>query len=207
MDPAERLKSPVGLCDLPEPLVAHALARLCAHDLAQAARACRLLRAAAADAATARVRSERRGGPEPPTRALRRTEVCMRPTVASGCVHTLWVVGGTLHASGSDPQLRADLSHLGLTASEAGVRRGICTPTPVPRLSGVRIVEVAAGICHSLALGASGRVWAFGRSQYGQCGYGPSASVEPGASTASHYALCHAIGPRVSGLAVATPSL
>ena len=39
-------------------------------------------------------------------------------------------------------------------------------------LTGVRVVGVAAGGHHSIALAADGRVFTFGRSEYGQLGHG-----------------------------------
>ena len=39
-------------------------------------------------------------------------------------------------------------------------------------LAGVRVVGVAAGLVHSIALAADGRVFTFGAGDYGQLGHG-----------------------------------
>ena len=39
-------------------------------------------------------------------------------------------------------------------------------------LKGVRVVRVAAGAFHSIALAADGRVFTFGRGRYGALGHG-----------------------------------
>ncbi|KAG8457012.1 hypothetical protein KFE25_004411 [Diacronema lutheri] len=49
-------------------------------------------------------------------------------------------------------------------------------PTPVPALVGVPIVQVSCGKQHTLALAASGDVWAWGVDSYGQLGIGAPSS-------------------------------
>ena len=43
------------------------------------------------------------------------------------------------------------------------------TPKQVSKLAGVSLVDAACGGDHTLALDASGQVWAFGRCEHGQC--------------------------------------
>lgn len=47
-------------------------------------------------------------------------------------------------------------------------------PTPAEALVPEEVVAVAAGDAHTLALGASGGVWAWGSNGAGQCGLGPA---------------------------------
>jgi alpha-tubulin suppressor-like RCC1 family protein len=42
----------------------------------------------------------------------------------------------------------------------------------VRALSGVRVVDIAVGATHSLALSDRGEVWAWGKNNFGQCGGG-----------------------------------
>ena len=48
------------------------------------------------------------------------------------------------------------------------------TPTKIDGLSGVRIVEVAVGVEHTLALASDGRLYAFGCNGRGSLGLGSS---------------------------------
>ncbi|XP_035672428.1 LOW QUALITY PROTEIN: secretion-regulating guanine nucleotide exchange factor-like [Branchiostoma floridae] len=56
------------------------------------------------------------------------------------------------------------------------------TPTPVQTLQGVRIVSVAAGLRHAVALDDTGSVWTWGAGKRGQLGRleGPTVSKQPG---------------------------
>eukprot|EP00897_Mesotaenium_endlicherianum_P008172 jgi/Mesen1/7383/ME000382S06587 len=49
-------------------------------------------------------------------------------------------------------------------------------PELVPELSGLGVVDVAAGGWHSMALTASGEVWAWGRGEHGRLGFGDDKS-------------------------------
>jgi alpha-tubulin suppressor-like RCC1 family protein len=84
------------------------------------------------------------------------------PPFAVGHCHTLYV-----YASGR-------LLTCGMKiAGGQGRAAGICSdPTPVGALAGVRVRSVAAGSEHSLALGWDGRVYSFGRSDFGKLGPG-----------------------------------
>ena len=43
-------------------------------------------------------------------------------------------------------------------------------PAPVPALASVKIVDISAGACHTLALSDRGEVWGWGRNNFGQLG-------------------------------------
>ncbi|GFR44697.1 hypothetical protein Agub_g5694, partial [Astrephomene gubernaculifera] len=58
--------------------------------------------------------------------------------------------------------------------TQAPLRQWLRVRLPVP---GLRIVQVAAGQQHSLALDQAGSVWAWGANHNGQCGIGPHADV------------------------------
>ncbi|KAG6612606.1 E3 ubiquitin-protein ligase HERC4 [Phytophthora cinnamomi] len=59
-------------------------------------------------------------------------------------------------------------------ASEEVVR----VPTPVEFPVSVRVVQVAAGGMHSLALDSSGRLWAWGSNEFGQLGIGSEVQAQ-----------------------------
>ena len=107
-------------------------------------------------------------------------------SIASGIAHTLWLVHGILHSSGGDPQGVSDLSLLGYAdnaqpSTMAVEQNGVpldgslhdVLMQPVRALASVCIVEIAAGLTHSLALSADSRVYSFGRNAYGQLGEPP----------------------------------
>ena len=48
-------------------------------------------------------------------------------------------------------------------------------PKRVAALANERVVSVAAGDCHSLALTAEGTLFSFGRGEYGRLGHGNTA--------------------------------
>ncbi|KAI8464458.1 MAG: regulator of chromosome condensation 1/beta-lactamase-inhibitor protein II [Monoraphidium minutum] len=98
------------------------------------------------------------------------TEVILPDRIASvqaGEAHTLAVsASGEIWAAGcnSDGQLGLG-DEYGARNAEFRLVRG---------LRGRAVRQVAAGQEHSLALGAGGEVWAWGRGAYGQLGLGPS---------------------------------
>lgn len=47
-----------------------------------------------------------------------------------------------------------------------------CRPSRVQALAGKAVVQLAAGLSHSVALTADGEVWTFGSGQEGQLGLG-----------------------------------
>ena len=122
-------------------------------------------------------------------------------TISSYNTHTLWIVGGQLHSSGGDPMYvpsarpsdGPDLSLLGLREADRSIEnparwrpptpqkgwivdsscpRNDVVIRPVAALASVRVVEVATGATHSLALSDDGAVFAFGRNSFGQLGKG-----------------------------------
>jgi alpha-tubulin suppressor-like RCC1 family protein len=55
------------------------------------------------------------------------------------------------------------------------------TPQKVERISGQKVVQVACGEAHTVALTDQAKVWGWGMSMYGQLGLGFSSdSFEPG---------------------------
>jgi hypothetical protein len=82
------------------------------------------------------------------------------PPVATGGPQTLFVgTAGRLMACGR-----------GSSAGGEGLPSSI--PSPVAAMAGVRVQSVAAGWCHSLALGCDGRVYSWGDNDAGQLGQG-----------------------------------
>ena len=53
------------------------------------------------------------------------------------------------------------------------------SPTPVAALSGVPLVQVAAGGAHTLALSVSGTVFGWGQNDAGQLGLGDTTGIRP----------------------------
>lgn len=85
--------------------------------------------------------------------------------VAAGDNHTVFLTSsGKVFACGSDRWLQ-----LGQAQFWKGGAVWQRTPQPVPALANERIVDIAAGADHTLALDGQGRVWAFGRGEHGQC--------------------------------------
>jgi len=64
------------------------------------------------------------------------------------------------------------LGHAEDPAASPNVLRDIGPPTPVPSMQGRRIVSVAAGYAHCLALSAEGEVYSWGGGLYGALGQG-----------------------------------
>lgn len=92
--------------------------------------------------------------------------------VACGAQHTIVVLNdGALMAFGSN-----SAGQLGVAVQGTSV----VSPLALSALWGVAVVQVAAGDAHSLVLGASGDVYAFGSNDHGQLGVGrdtPASSV------------------------------
>jgi len=61
-----------------------------------------------------------------------------------------------------------------------GTNKDTAVPTEVSGLSGKNIVSIASGMHHTIALASDGKVYSFGRGEYGQLGHGTTAdSIEP----------------------------
>jgi len=90
--------------------------------------------------------------------------------IAAGGAHSLALVAGGLWSWGWNRH--GQLGH--------GDSRARHTPCRVVAASSLRLVQVAAGSAHSLALCERGHCHTFGRSHLGQCGHGsgPSSSVD-----------------------------
>jgi len=85
-------------------------------------------------------------------------------SVAAGNTHSLALtVDGEVWAWGSNT-----FGELGIGLNAIGSY--ITTPQPVTRIPG-RVISIAAGAHHSLALTADGRIWAWGSSEHGQVGF------------------------------------
>ena len=160
--------------------------------------------------------------------ALRYVELLRRRTIAAGITHTLWCIHGRLFASGSDANWKNDLSALGFAseqeAKEAIAQRppsdpsvgadegpdpgsdlvnlpnkiGIGYMAPVLSLAAVRIVEVATGSSHSLAVTSEGTVYSFGSNEYGQLGMGEKSAASFGPQVVAAGSLASLRARRVS---------
>ena len=99
--------------------------------------------------------------------------------VSCGGLHTLAIAGdGELFAWG-----RGEGGQLGLSIKtlESLERLDCGISMPVSIIKDKKIVDIAAGVAHSLALTEDGRVHAWGNGNYGQLGLGFSGeSFEPG---------------------------
>jgi hypothetical protein len=85
------------------------------------------------------------------------------PPIAAGEEHILLLdADGPLLACGASAAVGHDL----------GDEERHLDATPVAAIAGVRVRSVAAGDCHSLALGWDGRVYSWGENGYGQLGQG-----------------------------------
>lgn len=178
--------------ELPDALLHEIMALLDARSLAQAAGVARFLRAAAPPAAHACLRAL--GLESDPTdgnwaEALRRAEAVRaldRATVAASSTFSLFVHDGALYASGCDPDFKGDLTALGGVDQDEDDTLSSPNPTlwqPVHALTiKARVVEVAAGSTHSLALVDTGAVFSFGSNRLGQLGR----SVEDRESSQPH---------------------
>ena len=166
--------------NLPDEQLIDILARLHGSHIARAACSSRFLLRAAEPAALQRIRAL---GTEPRPaeswlEALRYAESCGalgRHLIASGSTHTLMIIDGALQASGTDPEAAGDLSMLGLDTSDdvsPAAQRVVWVPMRVLPSVTRRVLEVAAGAMHSLALVSGGEVYSFGRNTHGQLGRG-----------------------------------
>ena len=164
--------------ELPDAVLHEILAQLNSRSLAWAARAARFLRAAAPPAAHQRVRAL--GLESDPVdgnwaAALRHAEAVRslgRATVAASSTFSLFVHDGALYASGCDPELKGDLTALGgvdSAPSDAEETLKLWQPVQVLTIK-ERVIEVAAGSAHSLALVDTGAVYSFGSNRFGQLG-------------------------------------
>ena len=165
---------------LPDEQLIDILARLHGSHIARAACCSRFLLRAAEPAALHRIHAL---GTEPrPSEhwleALRYAESCGalgRHLIAAGSTHTLMIIDGALQASGTDPEAAGDLSMLGLDTSadvSPAAQRVLWVPMRVLPSVTRRVLEVAAGAMHSLALVSGGEVYSFGRNTHGQLGRG-----------------------------------
>ena len=171
--------------NLPDEQLIDILARLHGSHIARAACSSRFLLRAAEPAALQRIRAL---GTEPRPaeswlEALRYAESCGalgRHLIASGSTHTLMIIDGALQASGTDPEAAGDLSMLGLDTSDdvsPAAQRVVWVPMRVLPSVTRRVLEVAAGAMHSLALVSGGEVYSFGRNTHGQLGRGAGLGV------------------------------
>lgn len=97
--------------------------------------------------------------------------------IAAGSHHTLAVVGGRVFAFGSDEY--GQVSGLGMPSDEEQLT---WQPKPVQGLPAVEtdpVIRVSAGICHSAAQTASGRVFVWGCGGNGQTGEGTLPESSP----------------------------
>jgi alpha-tubulin suppressor-like RCC1 family protein len=78
---------------------------------------------------------------------------------------SLWKLGGLGHGRGK-------LGYLGY-----GIPENIKRPKKVEGLSGVKIVQIACGHHHTLALSDEGEIYSWGRGDWGRLGHGNNASV------------------------------
>lgn len=87
--------------------------------------------------------------------------------VAAGANHSLALgADGIIYAWGGN--------QFGELGDGTSAQRGLPVATMLP--NGVRAVTIAAGFYHSLAVGANGRLYAWGDNSYGQLGLGSSAA-------------------------------
>jgi hypothetical protein len=165
---------------LPDEQLIDILARLHGSHIAHAACSSRCMLRAAEPAALQRIRAlgtEPRPG-EHWLEALRYAESCGalgRHLIAAGSTHTLIIIDGALQASGTDPEAAGDLSMLGVDTSATdelvpAAQRVLWVPMRVLPSVTRRVLEVAAGAMHSLALVSGGEVYSFGRNTHGQLG-------------------------------------
>jgi len=93
--------------------------------------------------------------------------------LAVGHDHSIFVdKGGRLLTCGSDFGCTPLLGHAVDPAADPNVCRKIGPPTPVPSMQDRRIVSVASGNDHCLALSAEGEVYSWGIGIYGALGHG-----------------------------------
>ncbi|TMW56352.1 hypothetical protein Poli38472_006362 [Pythium oligandrum] len=96
-----------------------------------------------------------------PTKIATLPETTVIQSLACGYYHTVCVADdGTVYSFG-----RNDYGQLGL-----GHKRHTPTPSLVDTLGRMRVVQVACGCYHTLALSDDGKVYPFGRNNHGQLG-------------------------------------
>ena len=175
------------LSELPTALLSEVLSHLDAAELAVAIQTSRMLRDASRDAASTRCRALKL--PAPPASEQWRASVLLRMSEtrathqalcksAVGFSHQLFIAGQTLYSSGVDPETarRRNSSVLGHQPDDdepLGEENEDTDPfiiSPVRALAAIQVVEVAAGVVHSLALTESGAVYSMGRNSFGQLG-------------------------------------
>ena len=95
-------------------------------------------------------------------------------SLAAGQGYSMFVdKGGRLLTCGCDLAGRAPhLGHAVDPDADPTVRREIGPPTPVPSMQNRRVVSVATGVNHSLALSTEGEVYSWGNGQFGALGHG-----------------------------------
>jgi len=101
--------------------------------------------------------------------------MCQVP-LAVGFDHSMFVdKGGRLLTCGSDHCIMPLLGHAVDPAADPSIRRDIGPPTPVPSMQGRRMVSVATGNYHCLALSAEGEVYSWGSGNFHALGHGDDA--------------------------------
>eukprot|EP01102_Stenamoeba_stenopodia_P009623 TRINITY_DN284_c1_g3_i1.p1 TRINITY_DN284_c1_g3~~TRINITY_DN284_c1_g3_i1.p1 ORF type:complete len:422 (-),score=56.51 TRINITY_DN284_c1_g3_i1:964-2229(-) len=93
--------------------------------------------------------------------------------VAAGFDFSLAIVGGAVYAWGNNT-----FGQLGVGSSETPQQTNYTLPTRVEGFDS-SIIAIAAGGYHSVALDAEGRVWTWGRNDFGQLGLGPDYDADP----------------------------
>jgi len=197
LPPASSGQTASPLLQLPAELLSDVLSRLDTRDLARLAASCRSL---CRDAPTPpppprdfgpvetelRRRAEARGldvGSSLPDgatswvacllRRARRDAQMRQVPLAVGPDHSFFVDKGLLHTCGQDrdsdyPPL---LGHAMGPSAGPNALHAIGSPTPVPLLQDRRIVSVAAGEWHCLALSREGKVYSWGSGANGELGH------------------------------------
>jgi len=93
--------------------------------------------------------------------------------LAVGTQHSMFVdKEGRLLTCGRDMDRLPRLGHAVDPAADPNIGREIGPPTLVPSMQNKRIVSVASGLYHSLALSAEGEVYSWGRGLFGALGHG-----------------------------------
>jgi len=107
----------------------------------------------------------------------RRDAQIRQAPLAVGYEHSIFVdKGGRLLTCGSDCGRAPVLGHAVDPAANLNVRREIGPPTPVLSMQGRRIVSVATGQYHCLALSAESEVYSWGDGDDGSLGHGDNAA-------------------------------